>query len=203
MSRIKGAPRRGLVARIAYRKVERDYGRMIEPVAVYAHVPRLLIGAGAIERAFDGSRRMDRRLRDLAVVKASTIVGCEFCIDICSHEARSSGLSDAQLLALPHYADSELFSPVEKLVLDYAVAMTRTPVGVDDGLFARLREHFDEPQLVELTFAIAYENQRARFNRGLDIGPAGFTEGKVCAVPETGGATAGSKPAQSVMQAAG
>lgn len=199
MSRIEGAPRRGAVARIAYRTVERDYGRMLEPVSVFAHVPRLLIGYGAVERAFAGSHRVETRLKHLAVLKAATVVGCEFCIDIGSHEARSAGLSDEQLLALPHYSDSELFSPVEKLVLDYALAMTRTPAEVDDALFARLREHFDDPQLVELTFAIAHENLRARFNWALDIGPAGFTAGMVCAVPEPGTATAGSEPASPVM----
>lgn len=184
MSRIEGAPRRGAVARIAYRTVERDYGRMLDPVAVFAHVPRLLIGYGAIDRAFAGSKRVESRLKELAVVKTATLVGCEFCIDICSHDARSAGLSEEQLLALPHYSDSELFSPLEKLVLDYAVAMTRTPAEVDDALFARLGEHFDEAQLVELTFAIAFENLRARFNSAFGIGPAGFTEGMVCAIPE-------------------
>jgi AhpD family alkylhydroperoxidase len=156
---------------------------------VFAHVPRLLVGYGAMEQAFAGSRRVEQRLKDLAVLKTATVVGCEFCIDIGSHEARSSGLTDEQLLALPRHVDSDLFSPLEKLVLDYAVAMTRTPTTVDDALFARLREHFDEPQLVELTFAIALENLRARFNWAFDIGPAGFSEGMVCAVPDQAAAT--------------
>jgi AhpD family alkylhydroperoxidase len=186
MSRIDGVPRHGggAVARIAYRSTERQFGRMMEPVAVFAHVPRLLIGYGAMEKAFAGSQRVEQRLKNLAALKTATVVGCEFCIDIGSHEARASGLTDAQLLALPDYADSDLFSPLEKLVLDYAVAMTCTPTSVDDELFARMREHFDEPQLVELTFAIALENLRARFNWAFDIGPAGFSEGMVCAVPD-------------------
>jgi len=55
---------------------------------------------------------------------------------------------------------------------------------VPDELFARLREHFDEAQIVELTAAIAIENFRARFNNALGIGPSGFSEGMFCPVPE-------------------
>ena len=95
------------------------------------------------------------------------------------------GLSDEQLLALPSYQTSALFTPVEKLVLDYAVGMRRTPVEVSDALFGRLREHFDDAQLVELTHLIALENLRGRFNLALGVGAAGFSEGMVCAVPAT------------------
>lgn len=63
--------------------------------------------------------------------------------------------------------------------------MSRTPVEVSDALFAELREHFDEAQLVELTYVIALENMRGRFNLALGIGAAGFSEGMVCAVPAT------------------
>ena len=74
--------------------------------------------------------------------------GCEYCIDIGSTIARKSSLSDEQLLALPAYRESGLFSELEMLVLDYTAAMSRTPVEVGDELFAALREHFDERQLI-------------------------------------------------------
>jgi hypothetical protein len=50
-------------------------------------------------------------------------------------------------------------------------------------LFAQLRKHFDEAQIVELTRVIALENMRGRFNLSLGVGAAGFSEGMVCAVP--------------------
>jgi len=65
--------------------------------------------------------------------------------------------------------------------------MSRTPTTVSDELFAALREHFDERQMVELTNVIAIENMRARFNSAFDMTPAGFSEGMVCAVPELAG----------------
>ena len=72
---------------------------------------------------------------------------------------------------------------MERLVLEYADAMTRTPVEVPDALFARLRERFVEAQLVELTSAIAWENYRARFDHAFGIEGENFSEGAVCAMP--------------------
>jgi len=66
---------------------------------------------------------------------------------------------------------SPLFTEAEKLVLDYSVAMIRTPVDVSEELFARLREHFDDAQIVELTHVIAGENMAgcARYPWGLRL----------------------------------
>jgi len=67
-------------------------------------------------------------------------------------------------------------------VLEYADAMTHTPVEVSDALFARLRGRFSDTQLVELTSAIAWENYRARFDHAFGIEAENFTEGAVCAL---------------------
>jgi AhpD family alkylhydroperoxidase len=163
---------------------ENQTERAIEPAEIYGHLPSVLIGYGMFVGAAEKQSNVERRLKGLAVVKAATLVHCEYCIDIASSAARKSGLRDSQLLALPHYRDSDEFNELEKLVLDYAVAVSRTPVEVSDDLFSALRKNFDERQIVELTSAIAIENLHARFNAALDIGSAGFTEGMVCAVPE-------------------
>ncbi len=97
---------------------------------------------------------------------------------------RRYGVSEEQLRQLPVHQQSDVFSTVEKLVLDYAVGMTRAPVEVSDELFARLREYFDESQMVELTSAIAWENYRARFNHAFGIESQGFTKGAYCPLPE-------------------
>ena len=194
MARIEGVAAKdaGLRAKLAYfftrrqlaRLTEREPERIIEPLELYAHEPDLMFAYGKLEAATAKQDRVDWRLKVLAGLKAATLTNCEFCIDLGSQVARLSGLSDEQLLALPHYRDSPLFTDLEKLVLDYATHMSRTPVEVPDDLFAALREHFDEAQLVELTSAIALENMRGRFNLALGVGAAGFSEGMVCAVPE-------------------
>lgn len=158
---------------------------MIEPLGIYAHVPGLLRGYAGLEQATAKLHHISKRVRALAELKAATIVQCEYCIDMGSQVSRQWGLSDEELLALPSYRSSALFSDLEKLVLDYAVGMSRTPVEVPNALFAKLRAHFDEAQLVELTHVIALENLRGRFNLAMGIGAAGFSEGMVCAVPAT------------------
>jgi len=79
---------------------------------------------------------------------------------------------------------AEVFDDLERLVIEYAACLTRTPADASDELVAELRTHLDEAQLVELTACIAWENFRARFNRGFDVGAQGFSEGAVCAIPE-------------------
>ena len=97
---------------------------------------------------------------------------------------RAAGVTEAQLRDLPRYNESAAFSALEKVVIDYAVQMTKTPVEVPDTVFAALREHFSAAQIVELTAAIAWENYRARFDHALEIGAQGFSEGAFCVLPE-------------------
>jgi 4-carboxymuconolactone decarboxylase len=187
ISRQGAGPLIKIVYHFARRQIGRLAGRrpehMIEPIEMYAHVPVLLRGYAKLEQATASTHRVDKHLRGLAELKAATLIRCEYCIDLGSQVARRWGVSDAQLLALPSYRTSPEFNDLERLVLDYAVAMSRTPVDVPDELFASLRQHFDDAQLVELTHLIALENLRGRFNLALGIGAAGFSEGMVCAVP--------------------
>src|SRR5574341_257908 len=199
MARIAGVSDReaGLGIKLAYFFMRRQFaqlagrepGRMsersIEPLKMYAHVPGLLRGIASLEQATAGLKRLDLRLKCLAELKAATLTQCEYCIDLGSLVARQSGLSDEQLLALPSYHTSPLFTDLEKLVLDYAVGMSRTPVEISDALFSKLQDHFDEVEIVELTHVIALENMRGRFNLTLGVGAAGFSEGMVCALPAT------------------
>ncbi|MCW2967390.1 MAG: hypothetical protein JWM71_1162 [Solirubrobacteraceae bacterium] len=183
MTRISPAPAKGVFRRYVYREAHKRYDRDLEPVGVMGHHTRLLLGMGGYEMAMEKADKVDARLKSLGELKAALLVGCEFCIDIGAHIGGGHGISDEQLLALPRHREADCFNEIERLVLDYAEAMTRTPAAVTDELFAALREHFDEAQLVELTAAIAWENWRARFNWAFDIGAAGFSEGAACPVP--------------------
>ena len=88
---------------------------------------------------------------------------------------------------MPDYRSGALFSGTEKLVLEYADAMTQTPVEVPETLFARLGEVFSEAQLVELTATLAWENYRARFDHAFGVEAEGFSEGSYCALPVKAG----------------
>ena len=193
MARIKpvSSAQAGLRVKIAYHFTRRSIGkltgreteRMIEPVQIYAHVPVLFRGYAKLEQATAKLHRLDKRLHALAELKAATLTQCEYCIDMGSAISRRWGLTDEEVLALPSYQTSPLFSELDKLVLDYAVGMSRTPAQVPEELFDRLRQHLDDGQMVELTHHIALENMRGRFNLALGIGPAGFSNGMVCATP--------------------
>jgi alkylhydroperoxidase family enzyme len=96
--------------------------------------------------------------------------------------SRGEGVSEQQLADMAAFEESPAFSELEKRVLRFTVALTRTPAHVPEELFNSLREHFNPQQMVELTTAIAWENFRARFNRGFGVEAEGFAEGAVCPV---------------------
>ena len=104
-------------------------------------------------------------------------------MDIGSAVGRAHGISTEQIANLNHYRTDFNFSKTERMVLEYADGITQTPVEVSDSLFTRLRERFNEAELVELTSAIAWENYRARFSHAFGIEAENFAEGSVCALP--------------------
>jgi hypothetical protein len=106
-------------------------------------------------------------------------------IEIWAHQPKmmsgmgNSGFSDDELMALTRYPHSDLFTEREKTALDYAVAVMRTPVEVTDERFARMKEHFSDKQMVELTALLTVVNLD-RFNAAFGVGSSGFSEGMVC-----------------------
>lgn len=186
-ARIEGVPdsRAGLIARGSYSYSRRALGEVTEPTRIFAHHPTILAGYGALELATKRADRLPEGLKHLVATKGAALVGCEWCMDIGSMLSAESGVTEAQLRALPRHADSDEFSELEKLALDLTVAMTRTPADIPDELFDRLAEHLDEAQLVELVHEIALENYRARFNWAFGIGSQGFAHGGFCVRPET------------------
>ncbi|MQY22174.1 carboxymuconolactone decarboxylase family protein [Nocardia macrotermitis] len=147
--------------------------------------PWLLIGTGTYETALLLSNRLDPRLKELAELKTAGLIGCEFCLDIGSALAHSSGLTERQLTDLPKHTTSDAYTDLEKLVLDLAEAMTSTPTPPDlPDLRTRLLATLTETQYAELTATIAWENQRARLNKALGVRPTGMADGLTCALPQ-------------------
>ncbi len=173
MARIQGVPQdqAGPVVRLVYWFMRRGMKKMtgreaahgsgIEPVEIWAHQPKMMSGMGKFQQAVRKAHTVDERLKYLVELKGAQLIGCEFCVDLGSQICRNSGFSDEELLALPRYRQSGLFTEREKLALDYTVAVMRTPVEVTDELF-----NLD------------------RFNAAFGIGSAGFSEGMVCVPPE-------------------
>jgi alkylhydroperoxidase family enzyme len=85
-----------------------------------------------------------------------------------------AGATDDKIRQVPTWRDSALFSSMERDALEYAEKMTITGERVSDELWSRLRRHFTESQLVELTAAVALENFRSKFNVPLQVEAQGF-----------------------------
>ena len=84
------------------------------------------------------------------------------------------GTSTEKLEALNDYAKSPLFTDAEKVALEYADAITETRRDVNDALFARVQQHYDDDTIAEMTMIIAWENASSRFNRAFRIPSQGF-----------------------------
>ncbi len=195
MARMQGVPKSeaGPIIKLAYRFGPRmmkkltgrdpQIGSGMEPMEIWAYQPKMMIGMGRFNQAVRKGNTVDEPTKNLLELKGAQMIGCEFCVDLGSQICRNSGLSDEELLALPRYRQSELFSEREKLALDFTVAVMRTPVEVTDELFARMKEHFTDKQLVEITALLTLVNLD-RFNAAFGIGSAGFSEGMVCVPPD-------------------
>jgi len=125
---------RNPLVRAAYRESRRRYGEVMDPLRVFAHHPKVMAGYAAFETASERSHRVDERLKHLAQIRAAMICGCEWCLDFGSSLSAAEGVDEDDLRQLPTYEVSDRFSEQEKLVLDYATGMSRSPVDVPDGL---------------------------------------------------------------------
>jgi AhpD family alkylhydroperoxidase len=195
MARIQGVSKRkaGPMVRLVYRLGPRmmrkltgrepQSGSGMEPMEIWAYQPKMMMGMGKFNQAVRKGKSVDERLRNLVELKGAQMIGCEFCVDLGSQICRNSGFSEEELLALARYRQSALVSDREKLALDYTVGVMRTPVEVTDELFAGMKEHFSDAQLVEITALLTLVNID-RFNAAFGIGSAGFSEGMVCVAPD-------------------
>ena len=104
-------------------------------------------------------------------------------MDINSAVGRKMGVTEQQLFELNNYQTSPAFDARERVALELADDLVKTPANVSDDLYTRLLQQFSYPESVELAATIAFENYRARFNRVFNVGSAGFSHGAVCALP--------------------
>jgi AhpD family alkylhydroperoxidase len=188
-----------LTRSLIFRTARRRFGEVPEPLRAVAHHRGLMWASGlhqlAVERAV---RRLDPALRDIVMHRVATVVGCSWCVDFGTMLALRTGLSVQRHRELARYRESAAFSEREKLALEYADAMTAQPMTVTDELVERVRAHFDDAELVELTYLVVLENMYSRTNHALGLTAQGYTSGDACPLPfdeQIRRATTGSGPA--------
>jgi AhpD family alkylhydroperoxidase len=172
------------LTRFFYRFAKRKFGAVPEPMSVLAHHPGALMSwtlmEGSLEKAL---RALPGSLRDLAVYRVATVVGCSWCVDFGTMKQRLDGLDIDRLREIDDYVTSDRFTETEKRALAYADAMTAQPPTVTDEQVAELDAELGHKGLAELTFVIGVENLRARCFHALGIVDQGFTSGDACQVP--------------------
>lgn len=167
----------------------------MDPLSIVANHLEIFRAYTKYERWFAEASHLDDKLKALVTLKVAALIGCPFCIDLGSAEAISAGIAQEQLRDLfAAYEHSRLFTATEKLVLDYAVAMTSRPVVISQSMFAQLAALFDSVQIIELTATVAWENYRSRFNHALGIASHGFSDAAICLLQNEGTPNQGQPP---------
>jgi AhpD family alkylhydroperoxidase len=176
----------GVLGRLVYRYATKRFGAVPEPFAIARHHRRLFWAGLVSEAAYEKAATvLPARLRQLAVYRTATAVGCSWCVDFGTMLQRLDGLDVERLAHIGEYPTSPLYSDDERLALAYADAMTAQPMTVTDDQVAALEVALGRAGLVELTHAIALENMRARSNHALGITDQGFDA--ACKVPASRG----------------
>lgn len=171
--------------RLFFWNQRRRYGAVLEPARLWGRSPRLFATLALMYGAIDrGSSPLEPALRTLVTVRVSQINWCPFCVDINSGTALKRGIAEEKLLRLASFAGSDLYTEREKAALSYAEAVTYTDRQPTDAHFRRLREHFDDDAIIELTGLVAFQNLSSKFNAALGVEPQGF-----CAVAPQAQAT--------------
>ncbi|MBQ0825818.1 carboxymuconolactone decarboxylase family protein [Streptomyces tagetis] len=176
MARVSLTPPRTLFFRAMEWYSRRTYGKVLDPGKALAHNPRVLWSDLRFEQSVARWNRLDPGLKALAELAAAGSIGCSWCMDFGYWQSVGHGVDRARLQAVPVWRESDLYSPLERDVLEYAEAMTATPPAVGDDLAGRLRTRLGEPAFVELTAVVAVENLRSRLNSALGLTSQGFRD---------------------------
>jgi alkylhydroperoxidase family enzyme len=119
--------------------------------------------------------RIDPNLASFASMAAASQIGCSFCLDFGYFMTHNKGLDAAKAREVPRWRESDAFTPLERRVMEYAEAMSQTPLAVTDDMSAALLEDLGAPALLELTARIGWMNVTARANIALGIEAQGFS----------------------------
>ncbi|MFD3404185.1 carboxymuconolactone decarboxylase family protein [Kribbella sp. NPDC058693] len=176
MARIALEHQRGWFVRLAEWGSRRKYGTVLEPGQAALHNRRVLTSMLLLEGSAARWNKLDPELKALAVMVTSARIGCSWCMDFGYWEFHHQGVDPAKLRDVPGWRDSDVYSDLERAVMDYAEAMTATPPEVTDEQVERLRADLTDEQLVELTSVISLENYRSRTNAALGLTSQGFKE---------------------------
>lgn len=159
---------------VVKRMSRKMFGKVPESLGVSWHNRQILNFGFGLGRKSRKWNQCDDSLKAFAHMAVAAQIGCSFCLDLGYFMAFHEGLDLTKAQQVPRWRDSEVFTPLERDVLDYAEAMTTTPPTVTDELSARLLAALGAPALLELTAFIALANFYSRSNVAVGIEAEGL-----------------------------
>ena len=174
-TRIPMAEINGVYGAIVKRMSRRMLGDVAEPVAVAWHNRKVLNFSFLVGRKAAKWDQCDENLKSFAHMAAASLIGCSFCLDLGYFQAHNDGLDVAKAREVPRWRESDVFTPLERDVMEYAEAMSQTPTTVTDELSASLLDRLGPAALVELTAYIGLANLYSRTNTALGVSSQGFS----------------------------
>lgn len=159
----------------------RQLGAVPEPVEVAYNNPRVAVSNQEFSAGVATWDTADASLKTFAHMAVAAQVGCSWCLDVNYFLAQNKNLDLTKASQVPRWRESDVFTPVERDVLEYAEAMTSTPTTVTDELSASLLERLGPAALVELTVFIGVANLATRVNTAHGITSQGYSD--ACEIP--------------------
>jgi len=151
-----------------YERFADEYGPFRNQVAVFAHVPAAMRHLMSMLMELREAATLPKRYLEIAIVVVSKLNECDYCVAHHKPFLAVEGLSSKGIDRLLDPDNPEL-DDVDSMVVEYAQAAWETPNQMRDSLFERLRRHFSEAQIVELTLRITLCGFFNRFNEALQI----------------------------------
>ena len=159
----------------------KQLGAVPEPVEVMFNHPGLATASLEFSARVGAWDAADASLKTFAHMAVAAQVGCSWCLDVNYFAALNQNLDLVKASQVPRWRESEVFTPLERDVLEYAEAMTNTPTTVTDELSASLLERLGPAALVELTVFIGFANMATRVNTAHGITSQGYSD--ACEMP--------------------
>ena len=183
MARVRGIAPAELPPDLAdiYERFAGGYGPFRNQVAVFAHVPAALRHLMSMLMELREAATLPKRYLEIAIVVVSKLNECHYCVAHHKPFLAVEGISPEGIDRLLEPGNPEL-DDLDRLVIEYAQAAWETPNRIHDGLFERLRQHFSEAQIVELTLRITLCGFFNRFNDALQIEEESEAHAKLAAM---------------------
>ncbi|MEU1448179.1 carboxymuconolactone decarboxylase family protein [Streptomyces mirabilis] len=159
----------------------KQLGTVPEPVEVLWNHPELAEANQEFSAKVATWDAADASLKTFAHMAVAAQVGCSWCLDINYFHALDQNLDLTKASQVPRWRQSEVFTPLERDVMEYAEAMTNTPTTVTDELSARLLDRLGPAAMVELTVFIGFANFATRCNTAHGITSQGYSD--ACEIP--------------------